>query len=69
MNIEKWKSVAVDKESYYVLTALGKLDFRSTGFMVSKLVKDYVDRYAKKKGKSATSTWKELREKGFQLKK
>lgn len=69
MDIEKWKSVAVDKESYYVLTALGKIDFRSTGFMISKLVKDHVDRLAKKQKKSVSTIWRELREKGFQLKK
>jgi len=68
MNIEKWKSVAVDKESYYVLQALCKHGYRKPGAMISKLVHEMVTTLAKKKNKAPDKVWSDLLAQGFKLK-
>ena len=50
MDISKWKSVAVTKETHTLLTALCNEKERNPARMISKLVKDYVEYQAKKKG-------------------
>ena len=52
MNIDKWKSCAVDIESYTIIRAMGKAGFRRPGSMIAKLVDDEVRKKAKKEGKS-----------------
>ena len=53
MDIDKWKSVAVKKETHTLLTALCNEKERNPARMISKLVKDYAEFQAKKKGMPA----------------
>jgi len=48
MNINKWKSCAVDIESYTIIRAMGQNGFRRPGNMIAKLVDDEVKKIAKK---------------------
>ena len=52
MNINKWKSCAVDIDSYHVIRAMGQKGFRRPGSMIAKLVDDKIKKIAKKEGKS-----------------
>ena len=52
MDINKWKSCAVDIESYTLIRAMGKAGFRRPGSMIDKLVDEEVRKIAKKEGKS-----------------
>jgi hypothetical protein len=52
MDITKWKSCAVDIESYTLIRAMGKQGFRRPGSMIAKLVDDEIKKIAKKEGKS-----------------
>tara|TARA_R110002126_G_scaffold282312_1_gene430612 strand:+ start:229 stop:447 length:219 start_codon:yes stop_codon:yes gene_type:complete len=49
MDINKWKSVAVKKETHTNLTALCNEKERNPARMISKLVNDYITFQAKKK--------------------
>jgi len=49
MDINKWKSVAVKKDTHTLLTALCNEKERNPARMISKLVKDYAEFQAKKK--------------------
>jgi hypothetical protein len=49
MDINKWKSVAVKKDTHTLLTALCDEKERNPARMISKLVKDYAVFQAKKK--------------------
>ena len=49
MDIGKWKSVAVKKDTHTLLTALCNEKERNPARMISKLVKDYAEFQAKKK--------------------
>lgn len=60
MDITKWKSVAVKKETHTLLTALCTLKERNPARMISKLVNDYVEYQAKKHKKSLELYKKEL---------
>ena len=51
MDITKWKSCAVDIESYTLIRAMGKAGFRRPGSMIAKLVDEEVRKIAKKDGK------------------
>ena len=51
MDINKWKSWAVDIESYTLIRAMGKAGFRRPGSMIAKLVDEEVRKIAKKEGK------------------
>jgi hypothetical protein len=53
MDIGKWKSVAVKKDTHTLLTALCNEKERNPARMISKLVKDYAEFQAKKKGMPA----------------
>jgi hypothetical protein len=68
MDISKWKSVAVEKDSYLILQALCKHGYRKPGAMISKLVNDMVSKVAKKEGKSAEHMRKQLLAEGKELK-
>jgi len=48
MDISKWKSVAVDVESYLILKALCKHGYRKPGAMIKKMVDGEVGKIAKK---------------------
>jgi|TARA_E500000318_G_scaffold4048_1_gene4305 hypothetical protein len=50
MDISKWKSVAVKKETHTLLQGLCNEKERNPARMISKLVKDYMEYQAKKKG-------------------
>ena len=63
MDINKWKSVAVKKETHTMLTALCTIKERNPARMISKLVNDYVEFQAKKARKNVDSFKKELLQK------
>mgnify|MGYP003113524304 FL=1 len=67
MNIDKWKSCAVDIESYTIIRAMGKAGFRRPGSMIAKLVDDEVRKIAKKEGKSYQSMKENLLSQGKKL--
>jgi len=50
MDITRWKSVAVKKETHTLLQGLCNEKERNPARMISKLVKDYMEYQAKKKG-------------------
>tara|TARA_Y100000114_G_scaffold136988_1_gene138917 strand:- start:669 stop:878 length:210 start_codon:yes stop_codon:yes gene_type:complete len=50
MDINRWKSVAVDSDSYHILQALCKHGYRKPGAMIAKLVDSEVSKVAKKNG-------------------
>lgn len=52
MDINKWKSCAVDIESYCIIRAMGKEGFRRPGNMIAKLVDEEIRKIAKKESKS-----------------
>ena len=52
MDITKWKSVAVDIETFTIVKALGKHGFRGPGAMIAKLVDSELKKEAKKQGVS-----------------
>ena len=60
MDINKWKSVAVKKETHTMLTALCTMKERNPARMISKLVNDYVEFQAKKAKKPIDAFKKEL---------
>ena len=60
MDINKWKSVAVKKETHTMLTALCTMKERNPARMISKLVNDYVEFQAKKAGKPIEKFKQEL---------
>jgi len=48
MDINKWKSVAINIKDYKILKGLCKEKFRAPGAMISKLLNDYIEHQAKK---------------------
>ena len=48
MDINKWKSCAVDIESYTLIRAMGKAGFRRPGSMIAKLVDEELKKYSTK---------------------
>lgn len=48
MDINKWKSVAINIKDYKILKGLCKEKFRAPGAMISKILNDYVEHQAKK---------------------
>ncbi len=67
MDINKWKSCAVDIESYTIIRAMGKNGFRRPGSMIAKLVDDEVKKIAKKQGKPYESMKQNLLSEGKKL--
>ena len=67
MDINKWKSCAVDIESYTIIRAMGKAGFRRPGSMIAKLVDEEVKKIAKKEGKSYQSMKENLLSQGKKL--
>jgi hypothetical protein len=60
MDVNKWKSVAVRKETHTLLTALCTETERNPARMISKLVNDYVMYQAEKKKMSKEAYMKKL---------
>jgi len=67
MDINKWKSCAVDIESYTIIRAMGQNGFRRPGNMIAKLVDDEVKKIAKKEGLSYDKMKENLLSKGRKL--
>ena len=69
MDITKWKSVAVDIETFTIVKALGKHGFRGPGAMIAKLVDSEAKKLAKKNGVSPESFKAKLLAEGKSLTK
>ena len=67
MDISKWKSCAVDIDSYCIIRAMGKNGFRRPGSMVAKLVDEEIKKIARKEGKSYQSMKENLLSQGKKL--
>ena len=67
MDISKWKSCAVDIDSYCIIRAMGKNGFRSPGSMIAKLVDEEIKKIARKEGKSYQSMKENLLSQGKKL--
>ena len=64
MDISKWKSCAVDIDSYCIIRAMGKNGFRRPGSMIAKLVDEEIKKIARKEGKSYQSMKENLLSQG-----
>ena len=60
MDTSKWKSVAVDIDTYKIVTAMGAKGFRRPGAMIAKLADSELKIIAKKTGKSEEKLKAEL---------
>ena len=67
MDISKWKSCAVDIDSYCIIRAMGKNGFRRPGSMIAKLVDEEIKKIARKEGKSYQSMKEKLLSQGKKL--
>ena len=67
MDISKWKSCAVDIDSYCIIRAMGKYGFRRPGSMIAKLVDEEIKKIARKEGKSYQSMKENLLRQGKKL--
>ena len=67
MDISKWKSCAVDIDSYCIIRAMGKNGFRRPGSMIAKLVDDEIKKIARKEGKGYQSMKENLLSQGKKL--
>jgi hypothetical protein len=50
MDVNKWKSIAVDIESYTIIRAMGANGLRNPGNMIQKMVSDSIKKNAKNEG-------------------
>jgi len=64
MDTNKWKSVAVDIETYKIIVAMGKKGFRRPGAMIAKLADSELKVLAKKTGKPLDKLKSELLSQG-----
>jgi hypothetical protein len=60
MDTNKWKSVAVDIDTYKIIMAMGEKGFRRPGAMIAKLADSELKAIAKKQGKSVEKLKAEL---------
>ena len=67
MDISKWKSCAVDIDSYWIIRAMGKNGFRRPGSMIAKLVDEEIKKIARKEGKSYQNMKENLLSQGKKL--
>ena len=67
MDINKWKSCAVDIESYTIIRAMGSNGFRRPGNMIAKLVDEEIKKIAKKEGVPYTKMKENLLNQGKKL--
>jgi hypothetical protein len=69
MDINKWKSVAVNVDSYHLLQALCKHGYRKPGAMIDKMVDQEVGKIAKKQGVAHAKMREQMLKEGKELKK
>ena len=67
MDINKWKSCAVDIESYTIIRAMGSNGFRRPGNMIAKLVDEEIKKIAKKENISYSKMRENLLNQGKKL--
>jgi|TARA_Y100001938_G_C7896348_1_gene332320 hypothetical protein len=67
MDINKWKSCAVDIDTYCILRAMGSHGFRKPASMIAKIVDDEVKKISKKNGSSYDKTRENLLSQGKKL--
>jgi len=67
MDVNKWKSIAVDIESYTIIRAMGENGLRNPGNMITKLVSDTIKKIAKKEGVAETKMKENLLNQGKKL--
>jgi|TARA_A200000113_G_scaffold219806_1_gene229024 hypothetical protein len=67
MDINKWKSCAVDIESYTIIRAMGSNGFRRPGNMIAKLVDEEIKKIAKKENISYSKMKENLLNQGKKL--
>jgi len=67
MNINKWKSCAVDISTYCIIRAMGQQGFRRPGSMIAKIVDDEIKKIAKKENKSYQTMRENLLSQGKKL--
>ena len=67
MDVNKWKSVAVDIETYSIIRAMGENGFRRPGAMIAKLADNEVKKLAKKLGVSYEKLKSDLLVKGDKI--
>ena len=60
MDISKWKSCAVDIDTYCLLRAMGSHGFRKPASMIAKITDDEVKKIAKKQNASYEKTKENL---------
>ena len=63
MDISKWKSCAVDIDTYCILRAMGSHGFRKPASMIAKITDDEVKKIAKKQTKSINQAYKNVEHK------
>jgi len=69
MDINKWKSVAVDIDNYFIIKAMGHHGRRKPGAMIAKLVDSEISKLASKNKKNSDVFRKELIQQGKSLDK
>ena len=67
MDINKWKSCAVDIESYTIIRAMGSNGFRRPGNLIAKLVDEEIKKIAKKENISYSKMKENLLNQGKKL--
>ena len=67
MDVNKWKSIAVDIESYTIIRAMGANGLRNPGNMIKKMVSDTIKKIAKKEGVSEPKMKENLLNQGKKL--
>ena len=67
MDINKWKSCAVDIDTYCILRAMGNHGFRKPASMIAKIVDDEVKKISKKQNTAYEKTRESLLNQGKKL--
>lgn len=67
MDINKWKSCAVDIDTYCILRAMGSHGFRKPASMIAKITDDEIKKIAKKQNVSYEKTKENLLSHGRKL--
>ena len=67
MDVNKWKSIAVDVESYTIIRAMGENGLRNPGNMIKKMVSDTIKKIAKKEGVAEVKMKENLLNQGKKL--
>jgi len=67
MDVNKWKSIAVDIESYTIIRAMGDTGLRNPGNMIRKMVSDTIKKIAKKENVTEVKMKENLLNQGKKL--